>query len=101
MITFFTADPVEIRPRLICENHCFDIKRINDFWPTVVVVLVVVLLASWIIYNSNENQKEIIRTVREAQSAREQQTLDAIRERLGDDEAWKRLKSSLQGTAKP
>jgi MFS superfamily sulfate permease-like transporter len=80
------------------------IKRINDFWPTVVVVLVVVLLASWIIYNSNENQKEIIRTVREAQQAKERQsaeTLDAIRERIGDEEAWQRLKSSLQDTAKP
>ena len=74
------------------------IKRINDFWPTVVVVLVVVLLASWIIYNSNENQKEIIRTVREAQSEKERrnaETLEEIRKRMGDEEAWQKASESI------
>lgn len=73
-------------------------KLINDFWPTVIVIIVVVLLASAIVYNSNENQKAIIKSVMDAQNAKERQnanTLEEIRRRIGDDEAWQNVQKSL------
>jgi type II secretory pathway pseudopilin PulG len=74
-------------------------KYINDFWPTLVVVLVMILLASVIIWNSNRNQQKVIDTVKQAQQERERQvnaTLEAIRKQLKDDDAWQRLRGPLE-----
>ena len=73
-------------------------KLISDFWPTVIVIIVVVLLASIIVYNSNENQNAIIKSVREAQQAKDRlnsETLEEIRKRIGDDETWRNVQKSL------
>jgi len=80
------------------------VRLLNDFYPTLIVVLVVVLLAGLIIYNSNENQKKVIEAVKQAQTQRQlelDRTLDAIRQQMGDDEKWQQVEKNLRQSIKP
>lgn len=47
------------------------LRPLNDWLPTMIIVIVVVLLASAIIYNSDRNQREVIETVRQTMRERD------------------------------
>lgn len=71
------------------------LKLANDFIPTAIIVLVMLLLAFWLIQNSNENQREIIQEVKQAQSERAKTLDKVIQEYMKDPEQWQRTKKNL------
>jgi hypothetical protein len=73
-------------------------KLASDFVPTVIVVVVLVLLAFWIVHESDKNNKEVIEAVRQAQAERQRQanaTLEAIRERMGNEKLWQEVEPKI------
>ncbi len=64
------------------------VKIANELMPTLLVILVVVLLAIAIIYNSNRNQREVIETVRQSVRARDAKVESMIKSQMRDPENW-------------
>jgi Sec-independent protein translocase protein TatA len=72
-------------------------KRASDLVPTLIVILVVVLLATWIVRESAKNNKEVIEAVKQAQAERQKQvneTLEIIKAGMTEEE-WQRANQSL------
>lgn len=68
------------------------VKIANELMPTLLVILVVVLLAIAIIYNSNRNQREVIETVKQSVRAREAANAarveSMIKSKMQDPDQW-------------
>lgn len=68
------------------------VKLANDLMPTLLVILVVILLAIAIIYNSNRNQREVIETVKQSVRAREAANAtrieSMIKSKMKDPDQW-------------
>ncbi len=74
-------------------------KLASDFVPTVIVVVVLVLLAFWIVHESDKNNKEVIEAVRQAQAERQRHNKEILEqqilERLENPEWWLKTKSKI------
>lgn len=65
------------------------VKVTNDLMPTLLIILVVVLLAIAIIYNSDRNQREVIETVKQSIRNREAARVESmIKSKMKDPEQW-------------
>ena len=65
------------------------VKIANELMPTLLVILIVVLLAIAIIYNSNRNQREVIETVKQSVRARDAARVESmIKSQMQDPGNW-------------
>jgi sensor domain CHASE-containing protein len=62
-------------------------KTVSDFVPTLIVIVVVVLLATWVVRESAKSQAERRRQTNA--------TLEAIRKQIGNEELWQKANQSL------
>jgi len=72
-------------------------KIANEILTTAIIVLAMVLLAFVMVRHYNSKQAEVIDAIKQAQQQRINATLEAIRERL-TDEQWQEFQNSLNGS---
>lgn len=74
-------------------------KLASDFVPTVIVVVVLVLLAFWIVHESDKNNKEVIDAVKQAQAERQKALSNLeriIKQNMEHSEKWPQLKNQMK-----
>lgn len=76
-------------------------KLASDFVPTVVVIVVFVLLAFWIVHESDKNNKEVIEAVRQAQVERRKSLEQAIQQGMENPELWLKLQNQMKEAKAP
>lgn len=70
-------------------------KLASDFVPTLIVVVVLVLLACWIVHESDKNNKEVIKAVKHAQAERQRSLEQQMIEHMEHPELWPKLKHQM------
>jgi uncharacterized membrane protein YvbJ len=73
------------------------VKIANELMPTLLVILIVVLLAIAIIYNSNRNQREVIETVKQSVRARDAARVESmIKSKMKDPDQWQKANDLMK-----